>query len=238
MKEKKKPFYASKTSIYEWLYSIYGQKYCKYLKSKRYDPRKRKKKSKKSLIPNRIGIEKRSKKIDNRKEFGHCEADAIVSGKRTGSKESLIVSQERKSRFVQIRKVNSLKPDLFNSAILEMNKLVEMKSLTLDNGIENQYHEKLNIQTFFCDPYSSWQKGGVEHANGMIRRFIPKGCDISKYSDDYIGEIEDALNNKPRRCLNYKTPLEVMRENGLLLEDKKTPFRVMDNLERKIALGG
>jgi len=91
--------------------------------------------------------------------------------------------------------------------------------LTLDNGIENRFYEKLRISTFFCDPYSSWQKGGVENINGMIRRFIPKGSDISKYSDEFIRKVENILNNKPRKSLGYKTPKEVMLENGLLLKN-------------------
>lgn len=237
MKRDKKAFYASKTAIYEWLYSIWGQKYCKYLKSKQYRLKRRKNnKTKKSLIPNRIGIEMRPRGANNRTRHGHFEADAIVSGKKTGSKASLIVSQDRKTKYVQIRKVNSLKPKCFNLAIADMRNIVKINSLTLDNGIENRWYERLNIPTFFCDPYASWQKGGVEHANGMIRRFISKGSNISHYSDEYVSIVEDIINNKPRKSLNYKTSLEVMRENNLLLNNpnKKTPSRVIE----KIALRG
>ena len=232
MRKDNESFYASKNLIYEWLYSIWGQKYCKYLKSKQYNPKKRRtNKTKKSLIPNRIGIEMRPKIINSREEYGHYEGDAIVSGKKTGSKTALIVTIERKSKYVSIRKVNSLKPTLFNNAINDMRINQSMASLTLDNGIENQYHEKLGIDIYFCDPYSSWQKGSIEHVNGMIRKYIPKGSDISEYSDEYIQMIEIILNNKPRKSLNYKTPKEIMLENNLLIENKKS--RVL-----KIALRG
>lgn len=213
MKLDKKPFFASKNLIYEWLYSSSGQKYCKYLCTRRYGKKKRRKKQKKTLIPNRIGIEKRP-----RVSWGFCEGDTIVSGKKTRSKSSLVVTYQNKTKYTGIRKISCLKPNLFNKAILDIKKSQVVNTLTLDNGIENQYHEKIKIPTYFCDPYSSWQKGGVENINRMIRRFVLKGSDISKYSNEYIKEIENFLNNLPRKSLNYKTPKEVMIENNLLIK--------------------
>jgi len=218
MKLEKKLFYANKNAIYAWLYSIWGQRYCKYLKSKRYDPRKRRrKKIKKSLIPNRIGIEMRPETINSNRQYGHCEADTIVSGKKTGSKNALTVTYQRKAKYISIRKILSLKPIEFNQAILKIKQKQIIRSLTFDNGIENRLHERLDVNTYFCDPYSSWQKGGVENGNGMIRRYIPKGSDISIYSNKYIRMVENILNNKPRKSLGYKTPKEVMIENNLLI---------------------
>ena len=209
MRIDRKKFYVSKTTIYEWLYSVYGQRYCKYLKSRRYSQRKRKKKkTKKSLIPYRIGIEMRPSYINDLSKFGHWEGDTIVSGKKTRSKFALVVLYERKTKLVRIRRINSLKPTVFNSAVLDIVRENQVNSLTLDNGIENQYHYKLGIDTYFCDPYASWQKGGVENVNKMIRYFIPKGCDISLFSEKYIKIVEDILNNKPRKILCYKTALE------------------------------
>jgi len=225
MKLEKKNFYASKNLIYEWLYSVWGQKYCKYLKSKRYGIRTRgkSKKVKKCIIPNRIGIEMRPDYINNNSKYGHCEADTIVSGKKTGSKNALAVVYERKAKFISIRKIKSLKPENFRKAILEISGKQKIKSSTFDNGIENRLHEKFGFDTYFCDPYSSWQKGGVENGNKMIREYIPKGSDISKYSNRYIRKIENILNNKPRKSLGYKTPKEVMIENNLLIKNKKSP---------------
>ena len=219
-------FYASKTAIYDWLYSMYGQRYCCYLASHRFRPKKKKKnKTKRVMIPNRIGIEHRSHAINQRSEYGHHEGDTIVSGKKTRSKTALTVIEERKAKYVNIRKIDNLKPDTFNESIKDILDKQKIKSLTLDNGLENRYWEQLDIEkVYFCDPYSSWQKGGVENINRMIRKYIPKGCNISKYSHRFIQKIEDILNNKPRKCLNYKTPLEVMEENNLLI--KKTPIRL------------
>lgn len=71
----------------------------------------------------------------------------------------------------------------------------------------------LQIKTYFCRPYHSWEKGTIENTNGRIRRFIPKGADLSTYSDTEIQIIEDWLNHTPRKCLNYETPYEIMQKN-------------------------
>ena len=154
---------------------------------------------------------------NNRTRYGHYESDTIVSGKKTGSRFALTVIHERKARYIDIEKIKNLKPQSNNQAIKNMNeKLNKTKSFTLDNGIENVAHEQLGIDTYFCDPYSSWQKGGIENTNKAIRRFVPKGSDLKNYSDRYIKMIVDILNNKPRRSLAYQTPIEVMRDNNLL----------------------
>ena len=219
MKRNKEPFYASKTAIYEYLYSSWGQRYCHYLYSKRYRPRKNGKKKEKTLIPDRVGIEQRPKKIDLNKEYGHYEGDTIVSGRKTGSKAALSVICERKAKYIDIRKIKRLKPMLNAFAIISMKQgLARVLSMTLDNGIENTGHKLLGFPTFFCDPYCSYQKGRVEQSNKLIRRFIPKGSDIGEYSKEYVKEVVDILNNTPRKSLGYMTPLEVMRENNQLKE--------------------
>ena len=232
MRLENKSFYASKNSIYRWLYSIYGQKYCGYLSSQRVRRRKRKIKAKRVLIPNRIGIEHRSVDVNN--EFNHYESDTIVSKK---SKPSLAVLYKRKTKYVKIKKIKNLKPNSFNTALIDMkNGIKKIKSLTLDNGIENRYWEELGIEkVYFCDPYSSWQKGGVENINKMIRKYIPKGTDISNYSDKFIQMIENILNSKPRRSLGYKTPYEVMVENNLL---KENTLNQLKNPAGKVAFRG
>jgi len=223
MKKDKEPFYASKNSIYRWLYHGSGQIFCPLLASKRYHPKRRKTNQKqKELIPFRISIDERPKVINDKLESGHFEADTIVSGKKTGSKTALAVANERKFHYAKINKIKSLSPTNFNYAINDFKKTVVMKSATMDNGLENRRHYELNIDTYFCDPYSSWQKGGVENLNGMIRRYIPKGSDIGQYSDEYVKMIEDILNHKPRKSLGYKTPYECMKEAGLLKEETNT----------------
>ena len=222
MNQKGLSFYASKTAIYEYLYCPWGQCLCKYLPSKRYKPKKRKKnKTKKSLIPLRIGLNERPEAVNKRLEYGHFEEDTIVSGKRHQSKYVLSVMYERKAKYVDARRIKSLKPEEHNQAIKKMaKKLNFLNSMTFDNGVENIKHldlqETLKIKTYFCNPYSSWQKGGVENSNKLIRRFIPKGSDIKNYSPQYIACKIKRLNHTPRKSLNYFTPYEVMVKNNLL----------------------
>jgi IS30 family transposase len=217
MKKENKTFYVSKTSIYEWLRTNRGQKYCKYLYSKRHYKYKRGKKTERVMIPNRVSIDKRSQGAENRSRYGHWEKDAVCSGKH--GKGTLAVIQERKSKYIDAKKVSGFSPDKHNNAIIEMNRNKKILSLTYDNGIENKKYEALNIPSYFCDAYSSWQKGGVENANKMIRKYIPKGTNLSKISQEYINEIISIINNKPRKILGYRTSLEVARTSGVLLEN-------------------
>ncbi len=224
MKRNKPSFYASKTAIYAWLYSNRGQYWCSYLYSRRYRPKKRrKKKRRKTLILYRKGLEYRPRGAANKTRYGHYEGDTIVSGKNTGSKAALSVLYERKAKYVGVRKIDSLAPCLHNQAITSMKReLTKMLSLTQDNGIENAKHYELDMPTFFCDPYASWQKGGVENMNKQIRQFIPKGTDIAQYSSSYLAHVERILNHKPRKSLGYATPYEVMQSHQLLTPIKNT----------------
>jgi len=91
-----------------------------------------------------------------------------------------------------------------------------LNSITYDNGAENVTHEiiseKLNSDSYFCEPYHSWEKGSVEQVNGLIGRYLPKGTNFSTLTNHDINRIEKLINNRPRKCLNYKTPFEVFRE--------------------------
>lgn len=208
----------STKAIYKWLYSAHGQKYCTLLPKQRVKPKKRRgKKTKREMIPNRVGIERRPDTANLRKEIGHFETDTMLSGKKTKSKAALTILHDRKSRKTRLRKIKNMRPVTNREALASMAKNLYCLTITHDNGIENKQHEFLaailNIQTYFCDPYSSWQKGSIENTIGRIRRFIPKGSDISLYSDAYIQMIEDWLNNTPRKCLGFKTPNEVYFNN-------------------------
>lgn len=214
--------YISAKGIYKWLYSVHGQQYCHLLPKKRIKPKKRKgKKTKREMIPNRTGIEKRPQEANIRSEYGHLETDTMVSGRKTGSKAALTLLHDRKARFTRLRKIPNMKPATNAAALMSMGKHMHCLTITHDNGIENKHHEDvaaaLSIRTFFCNPYSSWEKGSVENTIGRIRRFIPKGADLNDYSDEDIAAIEHWLNHTPRKCLGFKTPYEVLLGNNLLL---------------------
>lgn len=207
--------YISSKDIYKWLYSAWGQRYCHLLPKKRCTSKKRKgKKTQRVMIPNRIDIDMRPKEANERSELGHAETDTMVSGKRHKSTAALSVLTDRKARYTRLRKIKNLRPKSHNRAILHMSKGLPLHTLTYDNGIENKHHEAiaatLSIKTYFCKPYHSWEKGTVENTIGRIRRFIPKGANIADYSDKYIAKIEYWLNHTPRKCLNFKTPYEIM----------------------------
>lgn len=217
MKRENKPFYASKTAIYEWLFSEWGQAYCVYLYTKRHRPKKHRPKTKRQMIPDRVSIAERPNEVTARSRSCDWEGDTIVSGKRTHSKAAAVVAYERTCRYVAARTIPNLKPASFNGAIQSIQETVApMLSLTLDNGIENRYHAQLGVPVYFCDPYASWQKGGVENANKMIRRYLPKGIDLATVTSSRLQDIITIINNKPRKILGYKSALETAREKGVL----------------------
>lgn len=217
MKEDQEPFYVSKTAIYEWLYSARGQRYCKYLYTARYRKKKRKEpKTRREMIPDRRGVDKRPLEVADRIESGHFEGDTVVS-KRGGSG-AMSVLIERKSRFLSVRKLKTMSPSENLRKVRDMGKTMRMKTLTLDNGIENRKHSLFGMPTYFCDPYSSWQKGGVENGNRMLRKYFPKGTDFASVSQKRMDAAVKIINEKPRKILGYRSAYEVAEENGVLLK--------------------
>ena len=202
--------------------SIYQYVHTDALDYRGYLPRRHKKRKKKgqsrkhhiSHIANRISIDERPEHIDTREEFGHWEADSMVSSKNR--KAGLIVLAERKTRFIRLKKVDGRTAQIARKAITR--KLCRYpadsrRSITYDNGSENVEHELVNkalgTKSYFCNPYRSWEKGLVENTCGLIRRFIPKKTNIAHISDAQVRRIERLLNNRPRKCLDYATPAEV-----------------------------
>lgn len=169
----------------------------------------------KKKLHDRNFIEKRPKIVESRKRVGDTEGDFIVSGKN--GKGVLLVVVCRKLRVVFLEIIYKVTVKNVSKAFLIIKKrFAEMKTLTLDNDILFSSHKKLEkllkVKIYFCNPYHSWEKGTVENANKCIRRYIPKGSDLSQYSKDEIRIIEEALNNRFMKCLKYKTPLEVLKE--------------------------
>ena len=223
MRRESQPFYASKTAIYEWLWSVWGQRYCRLLYSGRYNVRKQKRKGKKTLIPNRIGITSRFKGADHRTRYGHFEEDTMAG--RKGTPGGLKVTQERKSRFVLAGKVRSMRPEEHTRASQKLRKGVCTKSITFDNGIENRDHETLGVPTFFCRPYASWQKGGVENANKMLRRYFPKGTDFRDVNPAEIDWAVHLINQKPRKILGYRSAFDVASKAGVIIKRESVLIR-------------
>jgi len=213
--------YISAKGIYKFIQSIYGTRLTKFLF---YKGKTRKSNNNKTTkIQDRIFIDKRPKSIENRRYFGDWEGDFIVSGRN--GKGVILTLYERKSKYCILKRFLVQRIELIHQYILEITGGVIINSLTLDNDIIFKKHKELSEllgrPIYFCRPYHSWEKGGVENINKMVRRFIPKGSDISQYNDDYIQIVQDILNNKPRKCLKGKTPYEVMFENNQFINNTK-----------------
>jgi len=206
--------YVSPKGVYKFVYSPYGRSLERYLRHK--GKKKGQKYTKVTQLTNRIFIDQRPSIIGEKQRFGDWEGDFIVSGKK--GKGVLLVLYERKSMYVIIRKIACRQNWIINYQLKAINNSNYLNSLTLDNDIAFKKHQELsktiNTPIYFCHPYHSWEKGGVENINKLIREYIPKSSDISKYSQEYIKKIESKLNNRPRKGLNYRTPLEVMLENN------------------------
>ncbi len=108
-----------------------------------------------------------------------------------------------------IKRINSFETVLAVNKIFSHLPPHAKRTVTLDNGSEHVRHKEFGIPTYFVDPYSSWQRGGNENANGLIRCYFPKGTDFSTITDEELRDVEWELNNRPRKRLNFKTPKEV-----------------------------
>ncbi|MDD8048227.1 MAG: IS30 family transposase [Thomasclavelia sp.] len=167
-------------------------------------------------------IKKRSKMVYKRQELGHWEGDTVESGRidhKRKSKYCFVTLAERRSRFyiailVPDRTSKNVTPAIINALKQFPNDLV--KTITFDRGKEfsgyEEIEEELNCNTYFCDPYCAWQKGTNENTNGLLREFYPKGMDLSSVNTKELEHNLELLNNRPRKCLKYKTPKEVINK--------------------------
>lgn len=164
-------------------------------------------------IANKTSIRLRPKEVEKRKTFGHWETDVVEGRAHQRGIQTLL---ERKTRFFQARLLEKIDSEYGVKAQRDM--LVQFphqarQTVTMDNGKENYNHHKLTrwlgIQTYFCDPYCSWQKGANENHNGVLRRYIPKKADITELTQADLDAIIEEINQRPRKCLGYETPEEV-----------------------------
>lgn len=208
----------SHESIYQYIYSGEGrfENLYQHLRTGRLKRRMRfsRKKHCKINISERVSIHFRPKEIDLKERIGDWETDSLIFSKQR----NIISSQyERKSMLCRLHKLPSKEAVKTENAIIDSIESLSpklWKTITRDNGTENANHLKtlntFSIQSYFCDPYSSWQKGGNENLNKLIRQCLPKKMDLSKVTDDDIYEIQERINNRPRKSLNYLTPNEII----------------------------
>lgn len=201
--------YASPKAIYKFVKSVHGRQIEKCLYSKAVKKKGGPKRKTSVAIDGRIMIDKRPKRIEKRIEFGHFEGDFIESGK--DGKGSILVLVERKSRYPFLVYTEDKGTKHINKIIAETLRIVPVKSITIDNDLSFQKHKELSVlvraSVFFCHPQCSHEKGTVENRNKIIRRYIPRKSDLSRYASG-LKEVENKLRNKFMECLDYKTPQE------------------------------
>jgi IS30 family transposase len=158
-----------------------------------------------------VSIRQRPAAVDDRAVPGHWEGDLL-----SGSKNSYIATLvERHTRYVMLAKVANKDTQTVVSALIKQAKKLPnelYKSLTWDRGMELADHRRFtlatNIDVYFCDPQSPWQRGSNENTNGLLRQYFPKGTDLSGYSQAHLNKVARQLNERPRETLKYQTPAE------------------------------
>jgi IS30 family transposase len=218
MKLEKRNPRVGKDAIYKWLRSSYGQKYCKYLCTKRYKGKKQKEdKTKRHIIPNMVRIEELPPEAMSQAEYGHHEGDTFVSPKKLHTTASAAIIVDKKSKLISGRKIPSMKPEEMKKAMMDMQKDIFIKTIVFDRGQENRSHEKFGVPSYFCNPHSPWQKPLVEGSIGLLRRwFWKKGTNLELVSDEEFQRNLGIINNKYRKCLGYLSANEVEKKNGIL----------------------
>ena len=165
------------------------------------------------LIPNRVGIEDRPKIVEDKERFGDIELDTIVGANHQGAIVSM-VDRASKLTWLSLLKRGTAEAvtDAIGCCLQYCGKQDLINTMTSDNGKEFSYHEKivslLGGSFYFATPYHSWERGLNEHTNGLVRQYFPKGTNFDTLSQDEVLDVQERLNNRPRKALNFKTPLE------------------------------
>lgn len=166
-------------------------------------------KGSRSKIPDRKGIEERPAVVARRERYGDWEVDLVAGSQGSGY---LLSLYERKSRLGKLMQLSSKSSTETADAVIAVLKAYRVHTITYDNGLEFAEHgrieEALGAAGYFCRPYHSWEKGGVENFNGLVRQYFPKGCDMRLITREALAAAEKELNSRPRKTLNYRRPID------------------------------
>lgn len=202
----------SHETIYQWAYKENLTEHLPRGKPRRHRRRWRLKASRgtQGLGPVQ-GVTERPAIVSSRRRFGDWEGDSMLGRRKKGA--TISVQQERKSRYIVLTKCRDKSALATQRAVTKRLSAFSgalRRTLTLDRGTENAEWKTFGLPVFFCDPYSSWQKGSVENVIGLLRRYMPKGMDLATVTPKQLKAIQDRLNNRPRKILGFKTPAEVL----------------------------
>lgn len=171
-------------------------------------------------IPNRTSIEKRPKIVARKGRFGDWEADTIVGARHKGGLLSVV---ERKSKLTRLRRLATKAAAVMKDSCIELLAplAARVHTITVDNGKEFCDHKLiaagLQARVYFAHPYASWERGLNENTNGLVRQYFPKKYEFAKITDQDLQQVEDRLNNRPRKTLGYRTPNEIFFKQRLVL---------------------
>lgn len=178
--------------------------------------------SRRGQIPNRVSLDERPAVVDDRSRLGDWEGDTVVGKGRSGY---VLTNVERSSRYLVTRRLDRALADSVDEALYSaMRRLdpAKRQTQTFDNGREFARHEsiasRLGLAVYFAHPYSSWERGTNENTNGLLRQYLPKARDFSTLADSELARYTWQLNNRPRKCLNYRTPAEVFHQRRVALQ--------------------
>jgi len=205
----------SHEAIYAWIYDGNGKDCIPYLRKRHRKRRKKGQRRKQRFtLQNRVSIHQRPKRVNERKGVGDWEDDSVIC---SGGKEVLAVQYHRTLMLARISKVPDKSATSHEWALrakMEKDPSWLWQSITRDNGTENALHDETRkhykVRSYFCDTYSSWQKGGVENLNGLIRQYFPKNLDLGTIPAEAVQVVENLLNNRPRKKLHYLTPNQAL----------------------------
>jgi len=209
----------SPETIYRFIYrpKIRPEKLYRYLPRSKAARGRRYFKRRREPLPNRRPIHDRPAQVEQRQEFGHWEGDLMQFRIQKGN---LLTLYERKTRFtLSARLLTKTAKETTREILSTLRYLPSnaLKTITFDNGSEFSNHTELEValkvETYFCDPHSPWQRGGIENTNGILRRDMPRKTPINEYTETDIQEITWAVNSTPRKCLGFKTPAEAFLQN-------------------------
>ena len=169
--------------------------------------RRRSKIGRREKIPNRVDIEERPMMISGRNRYGDWEADLIQGAAGSGF---LLSIYERKSRVGKLYLLPNKSSGETMKGIVTVLQGLKVHSITYDNGLEFAMHELVNklldCDSYFCKPYRSWEKGGVENYNGLVRQYFPKGHDFATITPERLQKVVEEINHRPRNTLAYQSP--------------------------------
>lgn len=211
MKEERWPVRVSSDAIYRWLRSSFGQRYCKYLCTKRYRKKKRSESPQRYIIPNMTSIHAMPA------DPGFVtEGDTFLSPKKL-SKHAAVLVVWRETKLLKGDLVKSLRPIHTTRVMRKINGTYQNDLMILDQGGENREHEKFGVTSVFCDKACPRQKPLIENSIGQLRRWWwPKGTDLSKISPEEFQEKLEIMNNKYKKSLRYRSANEMSRIRGIL----------------------